>query len=72
MMVRFSRLSVVGSIPLTLYIIPALIFFKELFLKCNDRAILVKSWLPEQPSETEMWLDQIVYDRALELVSRVY
>ena len=54
------RLTVIGL---------ALTLFKDLFLKCNDRVVLVKTWLTEQPSETEMWLDQIVYDRALQLAS---
>ncbi|EEB99398.1 hypothetical protein MPER_00933 [Moniliophthora perniciosa FA553] len=39
------------------------------FIKCNDRAALVKTWLPAQYDGPKSWLDQLVYDRAL-LLSR--
>lgn len=38
-------------------------------MKCSDRASLVKTWLPEKTMEGPPWLGQIVYDRALQLVS---
>lgn len=47
----------------------ALLWFKEHFIKCNDRAALVKTWLPAQYDGPKSWLDQLVYDRAL-LLSR--
>jgi hypothetical protein len=47
----------------------ALTWFKEHFIKCNDRAALVKTWLPAQYDGPKSWLDQLVYDRALVLVS---
>jgi len=47
----------------------ALIWFKEHFIKCNERAELVKTWLPMQYEGPKSWLDQLVYDRAL-LLSR--
>ncbi|KAK2463328.1 hypothetical protein APHAL10511_004639 [Amanita phalloides] len=47
----------------------ALTWFKEHFIKCNDRAELVKTWLPMQYEGPKSWLDQLVYDRAL-LLSR--
>ncbi|KAG7095997.1 hypothetical protein E1B28_006679 [Marasmius oreades] len=47
----------------------ALRWFKEHFLKCNERAALVKTWLPAQYDGPKSWLDQLVYDRAL-LLSR--
>jgi serine/threonine-protein kinase ULK/ATG1 len=37
-------------------------------MKCNERAALVKSWLPAQYDGPKAWLDQLVYDRALVLV----
>lgn len=46
----------------------ALNWFKEHFIKCNDRAALVKTWLPAQYEGPKTWLDQLVYDRALVLV----
>jgi serine/threonine-protein kinase ULK2 len=47
----------------------ALVWFKDNFIKCNDRAALVKTWLPvEFEAEDYAWLDQLVYDRALQLV----
>lgn len=46
----------------------ALSWFKEHFIKCNDRAELVKTWLPVQYDGPKAWLDQMVYDRALMLV----
>ncbi|KAJ8489036.1 hypothetical protein ONZ45_g13730 [Pleurotus djamor] len=45
----------------------ALGWFKEHFIKCNDRAALVKTWLPAQYEGPKTWLDQLVYDRALVL-----
>lgn len=45
----------------------ALSWFKNHYLKCNDRAILVKTWLPAQYDGPKTWLDQLVYDRALVL-----
>lgn len=48
----------------------ALTWFKEQFIKCHDRAALVKTWLPAQYSGPPTFLDQLVYDRALTLVSR--
>lgn len=50
----------------------ALSWCKEHFIKCNDRANLVKSWLPAQYDGPRSWLDQLVYDRALMLVCLVY
>ena len=46
----------------------ALCWFKDHFMKCNDRAALVKTWLPVQYDGPKSWLDQLVYDRALVLV----
>lgn len=46
----------------------ALAWFKERFIKCNDRAALVKTWLPAQYEGPRTYLDQLVYDRALALV----
>ena len=43
-------------------------WFKEHFIKCNDRAELVRTWLPMQYEGPKSWLDQLVYDRALLLV----
>lgn len=40
-------------------------WFKDQFIKCHDRAALVKSWLPAQYSGPPTFLDQLVYDRAL-------
>lgn len=37
-------------------------------MKCNERAALVKTWLPAQYDGPKAWLDQLVYDRALVLV----
>ena len=48
----------------------ALMWFKDHFVKCNDRAALVKTWLPSRQEATKSWLDQLVYDRALNLVRR--
>ncbi|KAH8827130.1 other/ULK/ULK protein kinase [Flagelloscypha sp. PMI_526] len=47
----------------------ALGWFKDHFIKCNERATLVKTWLPAQYSGPRSWIDQLVYDRAL-LLSR--
>ncbi|KJA23964.1 hypothetical protein HYPSUDRAFT_162958 [Hypholoma sublateritium FD-334 SS-4] len=45
----------------------ALNWFKEHFIKCNERATLVKTWLPATYDGPKSWLDQLVYDRALVL-----
>ncbi|KAI0342521.1 Pkinase-domain-containing protein [Trametopsis cervina] len=45
----------------------ALTWFKDQFIKCHDRAALVKTWLPAQYSGPPTFLDQLVYDRALTL-----
>jgi len=45
----------------------ALTWFKEHFLKCSDRAALVKTWLPDNSTNGPMWLGQLVYDRALQI-----
>ena len=34
----------------------------ERFIKCNDRAELVRTWLPMQYEGPKSWLDQLVYD----------
>lgn len=47
----------------------ALSWFKEHFIKCSERAALVKTWLPVQYDGPKIYLDQLVYDRAL-LLSR--
>ncbi|KIY72243.1 kinase-like protein [Cylindrobasidium torrendii FP15055 ss-10] len=48
----------------------ALSWFKAHFLKCHERATLVKTWLPGKYSGPKAWLDQLVYDRAL-ILSRL-
>lgn len=53
------------------YLCPALAWFKEQFIKCNDRAALVKTWLPVQYDGPKIYLDQLIYDRALMLVSHL-
>lgn len=50
----------------------ALNWFKDHFIKCNDRAALVKTWLPVTYDGPKTWLDQLVYDRALVLVSHQF
>lgn len=45
----------------------ALTWFKDHFIKCHDRATLVKTWLPAQYTGPPTFLDQLVYDRALSL-----
>ncbi|KAF8523694.1 kinase-like protein [Hysterangium stoloniferum] len=46
----------------------ALMWFKNNFIKCNGRAALIKTWLPAGFEEHDFtWLDQLVYDRALQL-----
>ncbi|GJJ14702.1 hypothetical protein Clacol_008969 [Clathrus columnatus] len=46
----------------------ALLWFKNNFIKCNDRAALVKTWLPvEFEARDVSWLNQLIYDRALQL-----
>ncbi|KAG2159513.1 kinase-like protein [Suillus bovinus] len=47
----------------------ALLWFKERFIKCSDRATLVKTWLPVQYDGPKIYLDQLIYDHAL-LLSR--
>ena len=49
----------------------ALTWFKEHFMKCNDRASLVKTWLPSQYTGAPHYLDQMIYDHALSL-ARVF
>lgn len=47
----------------------ALVWFKKNFDTCNDRATLVKTWLPvEFEARDVSWLNQLIYDRALQLV----
>ena len=48
----------------------ALTWFKDHFLKCNDRVALVKTWLPAQYAGPSTYVDELVYNRALTLVSR--
>jgi len=45
----------------------ALTWFREHFIKCSERATLVKTWLPAQYNSPKSWLDQLIYDRALTL-----
>ncbi|KAN0114315.1 Protein kinase-like domain containing protein [Russula decolorans] len=45
----------------------ALTWFKDHFLRCNDRAALVKTWLPAQYTGPSTWVDELVYNRALTL-----
>ncbi|KAH9956369.1 kinase-like domain-containing protein [Russula dissimulans] len=45
----------------------ALSWFKDHFLRCNDRAALVKTWLPAQYTGPSTWVDELVYNRALTL-----
>ncbi|THH10496.1 hypothetical protein EW146_g8351 [Bondarzewia mesenterica] len=45
----------------------ALTWFKDHFLKCNDRVALVKTWLPAQYTGPSTWVDELVYNRALTL-----
>ena len=51
------------------FLCTALAWFKDHFIKCHDRAALVKTWLPAQYTGPPTFLDQLVYDRALQLVS---
>ena len=47
-------------------------WFKDQFIKCHDRAALVKTWLLAQYySGPTTFLDQLVYDRSLTLVSSI-
>jgi len=46
----------------------ALAWFKDHFIKCNDRVALVKTWLPAQYVGPSTWVDELVYNRALTLV----
>jgi serine/threonine-protein kinase ULK/ATG1 len=66
----FLRCIVSCAAPDQLWFLEALSWFKDHFIKCNDRAELVKTWLPAQYDGPKAWLDQMVYDRALMLVSR--
>jgi len=43
----------------------ALSWFKDHFIRCNDRAALVKTWLPAQYTGPSTWVDELVYNRAL-------
>ncbi|KAI9442103.1 kinase-like protein [Lactarius psammicola] len=45
----------------------ALGWFRDLFLRCHDRAALVKTWLPAQYTGPSTWVDELVYNRALTL-----
>ncbi|TFY79857.1 hypothetical protein EWM64_g4154 [Hericium alpestre] len=45
----------------------ALSWFKDHFITCNDRAALVKTWLPAQYTGPSTWVDELVYNRALTL-----
>lgn len=45
----------------------ALTWFKDHFLKCNDRVALVKTWLPAQYAGPSTYVDELVYNRALTL-----
>ncbi|KAI9507093.1 kinase-like protein [Russula earlei] len=45
----------------------ALSWFKDHFIRCNDRAALVKTWLPAQFTGPSTWVDELVYNRALTL-----
>ena len=47
----------------------ALTWFKDQFIKSHDRAAQVKAWLPAQYAGPPTFIDQLVYDRALQLVS---
>jgi len=60
----------IGHVDLILCFSPlALNWFKDHFIKCNDRAALVKTWLPVTYDGPKTWLDQLVYDHALIQVS---
>jgi serine/threonine-protein kinase ULK/ATG1 len=41
-------------------------------MKCNDRASLVKTWLPSQYTGAPHYLDQMIYDHALSLVCYLF
>ena len=58
---------VFGSVLITVWYV-ALSWYKDHFIKCHDRAALVKTWLPAQYEGPPTFLDQLVYDRALLLV----
>ncbi|KAH9077574.1 kinase-like protein [Lactarius deliciosus] len=45
----------------------ALGWFRDHFLRCHDRAALVKTWLPAQYTGPNTWVDELVYNRALTL-----
>ncbi|KZS96920.1 other/ULK/ULK protein kinase [Sistotremastrum niveocremeum HHB9708] len=45
----------------------ALVWFRDHFIKCNERVTLVKTWLPSEFSRAPKWLDQLIYDHALQL-----
>ena len=49
----------------------ALVWFREHFIKCNDRVALVKTWLPDQYTGPRTWVDELVYNRALTLVRSI-
>ena len=50
-------------------VVTALSWFKDHFLRCNDRTALVKTWLPAQYTGPSTWVDELVYNRALTLVN---
>jgi hypothetical protein len=68
MVLKWVRFRCLGSVASFCSLLLALIWFKDHFLKCNDRAELVKTWLPVSYDGPKSWLDQLVYDRALLLV----
>ena len=43
-------------------------WYKDQFIRSHDRAAQVKTWLPAQYAGPPTYLDQLVYDRALNLV----
>ncbi|KAF9781249.1 other/ULK/ULK protein kinase [Thelephora terrestris] len=45
----------------------AVSWFKEHFMKCDGRVLLVKTWLPTRYTEAPQFLDQMIYDHALTL-----
>ena len=65
---RWVRIRSLSHIHCFAHFSVALNWFKDHFLKCNDRAELVRTWLPVSYEGPKSWLDQLVYDRALLLV----
>ncbi|KAI0643789.1 Pkinase-domain-containing protein [Trametes meyenii] len=56
-----------GELEMSVGFDEATTWFKEHFIKCHERAALVKTWLPAQYTGPPTFLDQLVYDRALKL-----